>query len=143
INLLGIDIISYKFKSNQIKNINDAIECYKELNEFLRLKYDIEDYKNRVEKRIKSYEDEIEKINYNLNLLKLEEGQYLRLYYALPCEEKENIFKIWKDNIFEDVSIRYSKLEKYCNEKYKEEKYDLVSALLYIYELFDNHYYLI
>lgn len=49
-----IDLIDYKFKSNQINTLEDAYNCYKEYTEVLGFKDNFEEYKENVENKIKN-----------------------------------------------------------------------------------------
>lgn len=42
----------------------------------------------------------------------MKNGYYIRLFYPLYQKQKEDIIVIWKDNIKEDISLRYIEIEK-------------------------------
>lgn len=48
-----VNLIDYKFKSNQINTLEDAYNCFKEYNNFTGIDYSLEEYKEMVENEIK------------------------------------------------------------------------------------------
>ena len=54
-----IDLIDYKFKSNQINTLEDAYNCYKEYNNFLGKKDTLEDYMKSVDTKLKEIGDDL------------------------------------------------------------------------------------
>lgn len=66
----------------------------------------------------------------------MKNGYYIRLFYQLKKEQSNDIFNIWKENITEDITIRFKEIEKYCEEK----ECDLMMALYRIYDSFNISY---
>ena len=66
----------------------------------------------------------------------MKNGYYIRLFYPLEKEQSNDIFNIWKENITEDITVRFKKIEKYCEEK----ECDLMMALYRIYDSFNISY---
>lgn len=64
------------------------------------------------------------------------ENEYYRLFVPLTFAQKKDIFKIWKDNIIEDVYNKNKEIEKYC----KENECDYMMALYRIYESYNTNY---
>jgi len=65
-----------------------------------------------------------------------EKNIYIRLFYPLRRQQKEDVYNIWKDNIGEDISIKYKELEKYCEKN----DCDLMMALFQIYDSYNIFY---
>ena len=135
-----IDLIDYKFKSNQINNLEDAYNCYKEYYEFLGYNDDLDEYKESVENGINEL-----KVNNNYDcsikeredaLLNLTTSLYM--YYSLSKKEtKFHEMNLIHFNPIEAqyISDIYNEYKHYIRREKKYEKsYSLGNSFLEYFE---------
>lgn len=65
-----------------------------------------------------------------------EEEKYIKLFTPLQRKQKDMVYNIWKENIFEDIYHREIAIEKYC----KEVNCDFLMALYSIIKIIENRY---